>query len=55
MAVYNVQKFTYDGGDSLCFGKQDQHDHPRAAQFTIDVTNYLISQKCKNIHAGVFQ
>lgn len=56
MADYNVQNFTYDGpGDSLCFGRQDNHNHNQANQFTIDVTNYLQGQGCQNIHAGVFR
>ena len=53
MASYNVQKFSYDGpGDSLCFGRQDEHDHERLVKFTVDVTAYLAAQGATNIHAG---
>ncbi|MCY4779316.1 hypothetical protein ORI89_06620 [Sphingobacterium sp. UT-1RO-CII-1] len=55
MAVYNVQKFSYDGGDSVCFGQQDEHNHDKAVQFTHDVTNYLVSQGCVKVVAGIFQ
>ncbi|WP_299161868.1 hypothetical protein [uncultured Tenacibaculum sp.] len=56
MASYNVQNFTYDGpGDSLCYGKQDDHNHYKANKFTIDVTAYLQSQGIQNIHAGPFK
>lgn len=55
MPVYYVQNFTYEGpGDSLCYGKQDAHNHKRANQFTVDVTEYLQNQGCQNIHPGKF-
>ncbi|CAL2056253.1 hypothetical protein [Tenacibaculum sp. 190524A05c] len=54
--AYNVQHFTYDGpGDSLCYGRQDDHNHQQANQFTIDVTAYLQAQGCTHIHAGPFR
>lgn len=56
MASYNVQNFTYDGpGDSLCYGKQDDHDHHKANQFTIDVTAYLQNNGATNIVPGPFR
>jgi hypothetical protein len=56
MAEYNVQNFTYDGpGESLCYGRQDVHNHDRAVQFTVDITEYLVNQGCTNIAAGVFR
>lgn len=55
MAVYNVQNFTYDNGTSLCYGQQDDHNHDKAVQFTVDVTAYLQGQGCTNIRAGAFQ
>ena len=52
---YNVQKFSYDGpGESLCYGGQDDHDHDKANQFTVDVTDYLQAQGCEHIQAGPF-
>jgi len=54
MAAYNVQKFSYDNGDSLCYGQQDDHNHDKAVQFTVDITAYLQAQGCQNVVAGAF-
>lgn len=54
--AFNVQKFSYDGpGESVCYGRQDDHDHDKANQFTVDVTAYLQGQGCNNIVPGPFR
>ena len=43
MPNYNVQKFENlaNGGNTVCYGKQDSHNHGIANQFTIDITDWL--------------
>lgn len=55
MAQYYVQKFSYDGGDSLAYGEMGAHDHDQASQFTVDVTAYLTTSGCRNIVPGTFR
>jgi hypothetical protein len=58
---YNVQKFsnTANGGETLCYGRQDKHNHDRANQFTVDITNWLQGPPAKwpaaDIAAGDFK
>ena len=55
MPKYYVQKFTYTGGDSMCYGAMDAHDHDQSTKFSKDVKACLEGKGLKDVDGRAFQ